>query len=140
MTKDLQHWSSRKRLEITLTTDGDNNRIRYHSPSPYVLSSPLASRFTIQVKQFIPFFITFRPFETKTTTMSTPTTPIVSITDTNDETTVIEQPREESPSPLPIPPPQSMSSLNDDSMSPHHSPIVSSADEADNDSNTAFSR
>src|SRR6266576_2262058 len=72
--------------------------------------------------------------------MSTPTTPIVSITDTNDETTVIERSREESPSPLPIPPPQSMSSLNDDSMSPHHSPIVSSDDEADNDSETAFSR
>ncbi len=33
-----------------------------------------------------------------------------------------------------------MSSLNDDSMSPHHSPVVSSDDEADNDSNTAFSR
>src|SRR6266550_2175115 len=55
-----------------------------------------------------------------------PTTPIISVTDINDETTVIEQPREESPSPLPVPPPQSMSSLNDDSMSPHHSPIVSS--------------
>src|SRR6266566_4739971 len=72
--------------------------------------------------------------------MSTPTTPIISITDINDETTVIESPREESPSPLPVPPPQSMSSLNDDSMSPHHSPVVSSDDEADNDSDTAFSR
>src|SRR6266550_1738503 len=72
--------------------------------------------------------------------MSTPTTPIISVTDTNDEITVIEQPREESPPPLPVPPPQSMSSLNDDSMSPHHSPIVSSDDEADNDSETAFSR
>src|SRR6266581_9644754 len=38
--------------------------------------------------------------------MSVPTTPIISVTDTNDETTVIELPREESPSPLPIPPPQ----------------------------------
>src|SRR6266550_6049401 len=119
--------------------DGDNNRIRYHSPSPYVLSSPLAPRFTIQVKQSISF-ITFSPFETKTTTMSTSTTPVISVTDINEETTVIERPREESPSPLPIPPPQSMSSLNDDSMSPHHSPIVSSDDEADNDSETAFSR
>ncbi len=72
--------------------------------------------------------------------MSAPTTPVISITDINDETTVIEQPREESPSPLPIPPPQSMSSLNDDSMSPHHSPVVSSDDEADNDSDTTFSR
>src|SRR6266576_5201644 len=76
----------------------------------------------------------------KTTTMSTPTTPVISVTDINDETTVIEQPREESPSPLPIPPPQSMSSLNNDSMSPHHSPVVSSDNEADNDSDTAFSR
>jgi len=33
-----------------------------------------------------------------------------------------------------------MSSLNDDSMSPHHSPVVSSDDEADNDSDTMFSR
>ncbi len=72
--------------------------------------------------------------------MSTPTTPVISVTDINDETTVIEQPREESPSPLPIPPPQSMSSLNDDSMSPHHSPVVSSDNEADNDSDTVFSR
>ncbi len=72
--------------------------------------------------------------------MSAPTTPVISVTDINNETTVVEQPREESPSPLPIPPPQSMSSLNDDSMSPHHSPIVSSDDEADNDSDTAFSR
>ncbi len=72
--------------------------------------------------------------------MSTPTTPVISVTDINDETTVIEQPREESPSPLPIPPPQSMSSLNDDSMSPHHSPIVSSDDKTDNDSDTVFSR
>src|SRR6266702_8577490 len=72
--------------------------------------------------------------------MSVPTTPTISVTNINDETTVIEQPREESPSPLPIPPPQSMSSLNDNSMSPHHSPIVSSDDEADNDSDTAFSR
>src|SRR6266567_3773093 len=139
MTIDLQHGSSRKRLEITLTTDGDSSRIRYHSPSPYVLSPTSASRFTIQVKQLI-FFITFSPFETQTITMSIPTTPVISVTDINDETTVIEQPREESPSPLPIPPPQSMSSLNDDSMSPHHSPIVSSDDEADNDSDTAFSR
>src|SRR6266576_3164628 len=137
---DLQHGSSRKRLEITLTTDGDNSsRIRYYSPSPYVLSPTSASRFTIQVKQLI-FFITISPLETKITTMSTPTTPVISVTDINDETTVIEQPREESPSPLPIPPPQSMSSLNDDSMSPHHSPIVSSDDEADNDSDTAFLR
>src|SRR6266576_2668725 len=135
----LQHGSSRKRLEITLITDGDSSRIRYHSPSPYVLSPTSASRFTIQVKQFN-FFITFSLFETKTITMSTPTTPVISVTDINDETTVIEQPREESPSPLPIPPPQSMSSLNNDSMSPHHSPIVSSDDEADNDSDTAFSR
>src|SRR6266550_5551248 len=133
----LQHGSSRKRLEITLTTDGDNSsRIRYHSPSPYVLSPTFTSRFTIQVKQFNSF-ITFSLFETKTTTMSTP---VISVTDINDETTVIEQPREESPSPLPVPPPQSMSSLNDDSMSPHHSPVVSSDDEADNDSDTAFSR
>src|SRR6266550_8734558 len=132
----LQHGSSRKRLEITLTTDGDSSRIRYHSPSPYVLPTS-ASRFTIQVKQFNSF-ITFSLLETKTTTMSTPTTPIISVTDINDETTVIEPPREESPSPLPIPPPQSMSSLNDDSMSPHHSPIVSSDDEPDNDSHTAF--
>src|SRR6266550_9638766 len=139
MTKDLQHGSSRRRLEITLIMDGDSSRIRNHSPSPYVLSSPFASRFTIQVKQ-INLFITFSPSETKTTIMSVPTTPIISVTDTNDETTVIEQPREESPSPLPIPPPQSMSSLNDDSMSLHHSPIVSSDDEADNDSDTAFSR
>src|SRR6266550_3643716 len=140
MTKGLQHGSSRKRLEITLITDGDNSsRTRYHSPSPYVLPPTLASCFTIQVKQ-IKFFITFSSFETKTTIMSTPTTPIISVTDINDETTVIEQPREESPSPIPIPPPQSMSSLNDDSMSPHHSPIVSSDDEADNDSDTAFSR
>ncbi len=72
--------------------------------------------------------------------MSAPTTPVISVTDINDETTVIEQPREESPSPLPIPPPQSMSSLNDDSMSPHHSPVVSSDNETDNDSDTAFSR
>ncbi len=72
--------------------------------------------------------------------MSAPTTPVISVTDINDETTVIELPREESPSPLPVPPPQSMSSLNDDSMSPHHSPVVSSDDEADNDSDTAFSR
>src|SRR6266576_1849 len=71
--------------------------------------------------------------------MSAPTTLVISVTDINDETTVIEQPREESPSPIPIPPP-SMSLLNDDSMSPHHSPIVSSDDEADNDSDTAFSR
>ncbi len=76
----------------------------------------------------------------KTTTMSTPTTPVISVTDINDETTVIEQQREESPSPLPIPPPQSMSSLNNDSMSPHHSPVVSSDNETDNDSDTAFSR
>src|SRR6266566_6270669 len=136
MTKGLQHGSSRKRLEITLTTDGDSSsRIRYHSPSPYVLSPTSALRFTIQVKQ-LNFFITFSPFETKTTIMSTPITPVISVTDIDNETTVIEQPREESPSPLPIPPPQSMSSLNDNSMSLHHSPIVSSDDEADNDSNT----
>ncbi len=72
--------------------------------------------------------------------MSTPTTPVISVTDINDETTIIELPREESPSSLPVPPPQSMSLLNDDSMSPHHSPIVSSDDEANNDSDTAFSR
>src|SRR6266550_2636692 len=72
--------------------------------------------------------------------MSTLTTPIISITDINDGTTVVEQPREESPPPLPIPPLQSMSSLNDDSMSPHHSPVVSSDNETDNDSDTAFSR
>ncbi len=72
--------------------------------------------------------------------MSTPTTPVISVTDINDETTVVEQPREESPPPLPIPPPQSMSSLNDDSMSPHHSPVVSSDNKTDNDSDTAFSR
>src|SRR6266550_9303094 len=140
MTKDLQHGSSRKRLEITLITDGDNNsRIRYYPPSPYVLSPTIASRFTIQVKQFN-FFITISLLETKTTIMSTPTTPVISVTDINDETTVIEQPREESPSPSPIPPPKSMSSINDESLSPHHSPIVSSDDEADNDSETAFSR
>ncbi len=75
----------------------------------------------------------------KTTIMSTPSTPAISVTDINDETTVVEQPREESPSPLPIPPPQSMSSLNDDSMSPHHSPIISSDNKTDNDSDTAFS-
>src|SRR6266576_3334860 len=72
------------------------------------------------------YFLITLSSETKTTIMSTPTTPVISVTDINDETTVIEQPREESPSPLPVPPPQSMSSLNDDSMSPHHSPIVSS--------------
>src|SRR6266576_411048 len=72
--------------------------------------------------------------------MSTPTTPIISVTDINDETTIIEQPREGSLSPLPIPPPQSMSSLNDDSMSLHHSPIISSDNEVNNDSDTAFSR
>ncbi len=94
---------------------------------------------TIQVKQFY-FFITFSLFETKTTTMSTPTIPVISVTEINDKTTVIEQPREESPSPLPIPPPQSLSSLNDDSMSPHHSPVVSSDNKTDNDSDTAFSQ
>src|SRR6266576_6651561 len=105
MTIDLQHGSSRKRLEITLITDGDNNRIRYHSPP---ICTIIANRITFHytVKQLC-FFITFFPLETKTTTMSTSTTPIVSVTDINDETTVIEQPREESPSPLPIPPPQS---------------------------------
>ncbi len=72
--------------------------------------------------------------------MSTPTTPIISITDINNETTIVEQPREESPPPLPIPPPQSMSSLHDDSMSPHHSPVISSDNETDNDSDTAFSQ
>src|SRR6266576_3355966 len=109
--------------------------------TPFPICTIIAIRiaFHYSVKQFI-FFITFSLLETETTTMSTPTTPIVSVTNTNDETTVIEQSREESPSPLPIPPPQSMSSLNDDSMSPHHSPIVSSDDEADNDSDTAFSR
>src|SRR6266567_4151633 len=55
----LQHGSSRKRLEITLITDGDSSKIRYHSPSPYVLSPPFAPRFTIQVKQFKISFITF---------------------------------------------------------------------------------
>src|SRR6266550_3484217 len=74
-------------------------------PSPYVLSPTITSRFTIQVKQLI-FFITFSPFETKTTIMSIPTTPVISVTNINDETTVIEQPREESPSPLLVPPPQ----------------------------------
>ncbi len=58
------------------------------------------------------------------TTMSTPTTPVISITDTNDETTTVEQPREESPPPLPIPPPQ----------------IISPDNETDNDLDTAFSR
>src|SRR6266576_3408034 len=72
--------------------------------------------------------------------MSIPTTPVISITDVNNETTIVEQPREESPPPLPIPPPQSMSSLYDDSMLPHHSPVISSDDETDNDSDTAFSR
>src|SRR6266550_2869895 len=66
-----------------------NIRIAFHYPS-----------------ETIHFFITFSLFETKTTTMSTPTTPVISVTDINDEMTVIEQPREESPSPLPIPPPQ----------------------------------
>src|SRR6266566_2305372 len=109
--------------------------------TPLPICTIIATRiaFHYSVKQFI-FFITFSPSETKTTIMSIPTTPVISVTNINDETTVIEQPREESPSPLPIPPPQSMSSLNDDSMSPHHSPIVSSDDEADNDSDTAFSR
>src|SRR6266550_8530157 len=86
------------------------------------------------------FFITFSLSETKTTTMSTPTTPVISVTDINNETTIVEQPREESPPPLPMPPPQSMSSLHNDSMSPHHSPIISSDNETDNDSDTAFSR
>jgi len=72
--------------------------------------------------------------------MSTPTTPVISVTDINNETTVVEQPREESPPPLPMPPPQSMSSLHNDSMSPHHSPIILSDNETDNDSDTAFSR
>src|SRR6266550_5654761 len=72
--------------------------------------------------------------------MSTLTTPIISVTDINDKTTIVEQSREESPLLLPIPPSQSMSSLNDDSMSPHHSPVVSSDNETDNDSDTAFSR
>src|SRR6266550_7622928 len=99
-----------------------NIRIAFHYPS-----------------ETIHFFITISPLETKAVTMSAPTTLVISVTDINDETTVIEQPREESPSPIPIPPP-SMSLLNDDSMSPHHSPIVSSDDEADNDSDTAFSR
>src|SRR6266550_912779 len=61
--------------------------------------------FHYSVKQFI-FFITFSPSETKTTIMSIPTTPVISVTNINDETTVIEQPREESPSPLLVPPPQ----------------------------------
>jgi len=87
-------------------------------------------------------FILIKPqlSETKTTTMSTPTTPAISVTDINDETTIVEQSREESPSPLPIPPPQSMSSLNNDSMSLHHSPVISSDNETDSDSNTTFSR
>src|SRR6266576_5866054 len=38
-----------------------------------------------------------------------PITPAVTITTVSDKTTVIEQPREESPFLLPIPPPQSMS-------------------------------
>src|SRR6266550_7645165 len=131
MTIDLQHGSSRKRLEITLITDGESSRIRYH-PLPHMYYHQHSHRVsgTIQVKQFY-FFITFSLFETKTTTMSTPTIPVISVTEINDKTTVIEQPREESPSPLPIPPPRSLSSLNDDSMSPHHSPVVSSDDEAD---------
>src|SRR6266550_7183799 len=66
----LAAWDSRKRLEITLITDGDSSRIRYHSPSPYVLSPTSTSRFTIQVKQFNSF-ITFSQSETKTITMST---------------------------------------------------------------------
>ncbi len=41
--------------------------------------------------------------------MSSPITPTVTITTISDKTTVIEQPREESPFLLPIPPPQSMS-------------------------------
>ncbi len=41
--------------------------------------------------------------------MSSPITPTVTITTVPDETTVVEQPREESPFPLPIPPLQSMS-------------------------------
>src|SRR6266576_5254173 len=110
------------------------------TPLPHMYYHRHSHRVSLYSETIYFFFITFQPFETKTTTMSNPTTPTVSVTDTNDETTVIEQPREESPSPLPIPPPQRMSSLNDDSMSPHHSPIVSSDDEADNDSDTAFSR
>src|SRR6266576_1705588 len=87
-------------------------------------------------------FILIKPqlSETKTTTMSTPTTPVISVTNINDETTIVEQSREESPPLLPIPPPQSMSSLHNDSMSPHHSPVVLSDNETDNDSNTTFSR
>src|SRR6266550_3820442 len=139
MTIDLQHGSSRKRLEITLTTDGDNNRIRYH-PLPHMYYHRNSHRVSLFSETIHFSFITSLLFETKTTIMSTPITPVISVTDINDETIVIEQPREESPSPLPIPPPQSMSLLNDDSMSPHHSPVVSSDDEADNDSDTAFSR
>ncbi len=40
--------------------------------------------------------------------MSSPITPAVTITTVSDETTVVEQPREESPFPQHIPPPQSM--------------------------------
>src|SRR6266576_1597593 len=109
-------------------------------PLPICTITATRIAFHRSVKQFYISFITFFLLETKTTTMSTPTTPIILVTDINDETTVTEQPREESPSPLPIPPPQSMSSLNDGSMSPHHSPIVSSDDEPDNDLDTAFSR
>src|SRR6266550_925621 len=109
--------------------------------TPLPICTIIATRIAFHYSsETINSFITFKPTKTKTITMSTPTTPIISVTDINDETTIVEQPRRESPSPLPIPPPQSMSSLNDDSMSPHHSPIVSSEDEADNDSDTAFSR
>src|SRR6266550_1505986 len=73
--------------------------------------------------------------------MSTPTAPTITLTNDTDKTTVIEEPQEESPSPLPISPPQSMSLPHDDvTMLPHHSPIVSSDDKIDNESSTAFSR
>ncbi len=112
--------------------------LKYHPP-PRIYYHRHSHRISLsQVKQIYSLIIFLS--ETKTTTMSTPTTPIISVTDINDETTIVEQSREESPSPLPIPPPQSMSSLNDDSMSPHHSPVVSSVDETDNDSDTVFSQ
>src|SRR6266550_6867103 len=102
---DPQHGSSRKRLEIMLIMDGDSSRIRYHPP-PHMYYHRHSHRVSPFSETILFSFITFFLFETKTTTMSTPTTPVISVTDINDETTVIEQPREESPSPLPVPPPQ----------------------------------
>src|SRR6266550_824785 len=106
MMTGRQHGSSRKHLEITLITDGDNNRIRYHSP-PHMYYRRHSHRVSLFKWNNLFFSITLSESETKTTIMSTPTTPVISVTDINDETTVIEQPREESTSPLPIPPPQS---------------------------------